>query len=189
MNTTSFLPSLELKAMNLKDFNSYNFNLYKKSKDKDDDAQTLTWDFDKLKSYYEIYLNIRVRQKSETKAIRYKFRQCKNTDFEKRGFVVSDQLKKSIERRLCPDQESINSDFYKVLNGYTNETERNSFSISIYKCSTSFGNYCQSNARIEQFSKQVFFTFYTLTSRADLEWKGSDNLSPIVVKDIFHSQF
>ena len=48
------------------------------------------------------------------------FRKCQVADFEKRGLVVSKELKGTYEKRLCPDINDENQDLFKVMNGYAN---------------------------------------------------------------------
>ena len=47
-------------------------------------------------------------------------------------------------------------DSYKVKNGYTNETERISFSIEIHKCQVNEpGDVCKSDEEIEQYLSKL----------------------------------
>ena len=59
-----------------------------------------------------------------TKTYKSVFRDCEKNDFYN---GVKDNV---IKGRFCPDTKT-NEEFYEVKNGYTNETERKSFSIEV----------------------------------------------------------
>ena len=54
------------------------------------------------------------------------------------------------------------------MNSYSNQTQRTSFAIEIFKCKVNplIGiNECQSDKNIDLLLKNIYFTLYTLTSR------------------------
>ena len=54
-------------------------------------------------------------------------------DFESRGVIVDEAFEKSIDGRFCPDIP-ITEEFNQVMNSYSNETLRHSFSVEIITC-------------------------------------------------------
>ena len=116
---------------------------------------------------------------------RFPYRKCRTSDFQKRGnFKIDDSFKTVIERRLCPDIED-DDDLYQVMNAYGDETERFSFATAIYRCNSS----CASEGRIQALLDNIYFTFYTVTERANTQWSSDNTHTHIVSKDVFHSQF
>lgn len=58
--------------------------------------------------------------------------------------------KSKVIDRLCPDMEAL-EEYYKVKNGYTNTTERISFSIEVHKCLvTKTQKSCKTDLEIEK---------------------------------------
>ena len=146
----------------------------------------MNFDYEKLKSYFQVFLEITHRQAgTDPQIYRFPYRKCRAGDFQKRGnFVVDDSFKAVIERRLCPDIEN-DDDLYQVMNAYSNETERFSFATAIYRCTRD----CVSEARISALLENIYFTLYTVTERANTQWSSDSTKSHIVSKDVFHSQF
>ena len=59
-----------------------------------------------------------------------KFRYCTKEDFESRGLKVDKAFQDNIENRLCPDyKKGEEPEFYKVMNKYSDENLRHSFSV------------------------------------------------------------
>ena len=99
------------------------------------------------------------------------FRKCSVKDFEKRGYLIDPDETKAYEKRLCPDVAFGKDIVYKIMNGYSNRKKRINFSIDIFKCKEKefFGNTCKNDTEIETFLREVYFTFYTLTSRVSYD--------------------
>ena len=53
-------------------------------------------------------------------------------------------------QRICPDTDHKLTEFYKIKNGYTNSTERFSFSLEIHKCDPSTNLECEDDAAITE---------------------------------------
>ena len=59
-----------------------------------------------------------------------KFRYCTREDFESRNVFVDRAFENSISNRLCPDyNKGHEPEFLKVMNKYSDETLRYSFSV------------------------------------------------------------
>ena len=95
-------------------------------------------------------------------------RYCEPEDFEDRFVMVDESFAKVISYRLCPDIKSDHK-FYQVQNGYTNETQRNSFSVEILTCMNIHDekDFCKSTTEIQEFLEVIYFTFYTVKGRVN----------------------
>ena len=69
-----------------------------------------------------------------------------------------------------------------MINSYSNETFRKSFSILMLKCEPHYGQKCKSDEEIQAFLKTVFFTFFTtyddfaFTNSAEVQRQSKDKL-------------
>jgi hypothetical protein len=100
--------------------------------------------------------------------------------------TIPESQKSAYEKRLCPDVTDEADDIYKIMNSYTNQTKRISFSINIFKCQVKKYinlNECASDDKIDLFLQNVYFTLYTLTNRVHYD----DVEKPWRVSDKFHS--
>ena len=64
-------------------------------------------------------------------------------------------------KRFCPAIENI-AEYYEIKNGYTNSTERISFSIEIVKCNRELGEECHDDQYVEKVLSYMYFTVYYL---------------------------
>ena len=87
---------------------------------------------------------------------------CKESDFTANGFDINDENRDSFMSRFCPDFDAI-KDYWRIKNGYTNQTERLSFSIEILKCNEdNYHGTCASDPDIDVVLKNIYFTMYYL---------------------------
>ena len=91
-----------------------------------DNESSIKLYLNKLSLYFEVVMNMMQRKKEGSVYHLAKFKHCTQEDFEKRGVKVDRAFLNNIEGRLCPDVKD-DEEFYKVLNGYTNENIRHSF--------------------------------------------------------------
>ena len=101
-------------------------------------------DLDKLYRHVVIEIGFNQRVHGKEKLILRPFRKCKLDDFVKTGIEIDEDTKLSILHRLCPDTDEY-IDWYKVKNSYSNQTERNSFQITIRKCNPKIEKICDSD--------------------------------------------
>lgn len=77
-------------------------------------------------------------------------------------------------------------EFYKIKNGFTNHTERVSFSMEVHLCDANVpSNECASNSEMELVVKQLFFTMYLLEETIELDSKDNLGKRPTMIKDVF----
>ena len=60
-------------------------------------------------------------------------KKCQPTDFDKKGFKMTDEFSKTLNKRLCPDIPKDDPN-YIIKNLYSNKKERINISIMIFKC-------------------------------------------------------
>ena len=64
---------------------------------------------------------------------------------------------------MCPDTDSeLLNEYFVIKNGYTNRTERLSFSIEIHKCNDRYNPECKPNEEIVDLLDKIYFNFYML---------------------------
>ena len=74
---------------------------------------------------------------------------------------------------MCPDIPSLENHLY-IKNGYSNQTERISFSIDIIPCEKEEDDSCQDADKIELALSNILFTLYYLEENID--FGTTDNL-------------
>ena len=75
--------------------------------------------------------------------------------------------------------------FYKIKNGYTNQTERASFSIEVHKCNIDHdGPLCKSDTEINEILEMLVFTMYNVEEKADLGSRKNIGARPTMIKDL-----
>ena len=109
---------------------------------------------------------------------------------------IDDAFHKVLENRLCPDFDGINSNstdpetrngsFYKVMNSYTNEQLRRSFSVEIWTCNSVLDKNCRTDSQITDFLNNFYFTMFTTNEKAEFT-KSNLNKRPVSIKDTVHS--
>lgn len=77
-------------------------------------------DYNKLRSYVRLILNIRLLKNNESKYIMSDFRMCTRQDFIDNGY--SENLNFDPRKFLCPDTDHIKQ-FYRLKNEYGNRKE------------------------------------------------------------------
>jgi hypothetical protein len=94
------------------------------------------------------------------------FRPCTAEDFTSNGIIFkSEGQKKAMQsRRICPDILK-NDPMWAVMNGYTDEEFRQSFSIELWSCNPKY-NKCKDDSEIEKFLKKTFYTVYLVSDNA-----------------------
>ena len=93
----------------------------------------MSFNLTQLNKYITFNVLIRHRHLQGDKFIRGSFKKCSVQQFIDNGYTPSKDEESIIKERLCPDMEHL-GDFYKIKNGYTNRTERVSFSLEIHQC-------------------------------------------------------
>jgi hypothetical protein len=93
-------------------------------------------------------LNINVRSTSGSTDIFKNFRPCRREDFTRNKINMTNEevAIKTIRHRICPDIEKDDKD-WEVINGYSNNQYRKSFSIKLLKCNPEYGT-CKSELEI-----------------------------------------
>lgn len=128
MEDFNFLPSIELV---LTDQSQHNQNDYGISNSKNEINMA------RISEYIQIVLNIKVRQAgSFVNHIRF-FRPCRGEDFLRNGLRLDDQraVDQYVRHRVCPDITE-RDPLFKVVNGYSNQEYRQSFSLELWKCNS-----------------------------------------------------
>lgn len=91
-----------------------------------------------------------------------------------------------MRHRICPDILE-RDPMFKVINGYTNEDFRQSFSLELWKCNSKYGGKkCRSDSEIRSFLKSVFFTIFAINSEVVFT---EDAEVLVTAKDRFLFQF
>lgn len=93
-----------------------------------------------------------------------------------------------IRRRVCPGIKE-NRRANQVRNGYSNETARIDYQVLITKCNLAVRGDCKDDKEISRVIAAFYITLYAIYGRAELSNAASYHGSPIIMKDIFHSQF
>ena len=117
----------------------------------------------KVNDYVNFVLNIKIRKPEGSENTIKKFRPCTEKDFHNNGIVFESPIvrQKTLEHRICPDIDK-NDEAWKVVNGYSNEQLRHSFSLMLTKCSLEFNSNCKNDTEIAKFLNSMFFTVYVV---------------------------
>ena len=115
--------------------------------------------------------------------IKSPFKKCDVKQFRDKGLNPDEAQKKKFVQRICPDMDHL-KDFYRVLNGYTNKTERVNFSIEVHRCTDPNDN-CESDEEIAHIVPMFYFTRYALEEIAELGSAENLGKRPTIVKDVF----
>ena len=70
--------------------------------------------------------------------------------------------------------------FIKIKNGYSNYTERVSFSFEIIECSKSQDQSCKEEGEIKNLLDNIFFTFFYVNENVEFGDKTSIGSRPII---------
>jgi len=124
-------------------------------------------DLEKLYKHVVLEIGFNHRVHGKEKLISRPFRKCKLEDIVKTGIKIDEDYKVGIESRLCPDTDEF-IDWYKVKNSYSNQTERNSFQITIRKCNPKIEKICDSDFKIEQVLNQLVWNLQTIYGQISL---------------------
>ena len=92
--------------------------------------------------------------------------------------------------RFCPELEDVKDD-YRVLNGYSNYTDRNSFAVEILKCNpekriAENKTECANETNIAKVLDLIYFTYYYLEENIQFANNKLHN-RPIETRDVYHS--
>ena len=92
------------------------------------------------------------------------FRQCIEQDFTSNGIKFENEkvAKLTLNARICPDLPKDDSR-WRVMNSYTNEMLRHSFSIMLIKCNPLLNSKCKNETEIEALLKKFYMTVYVVT--------------------------
>lgn len=195
MADTNFLPVLDMTLMGGKnDFRALHksdddVDLFNQT-DMDNDEWFKTFDIrnmneSKLMTYMKPQLKVKFRYSGEAYYVKTYFRRCTPDDFLQRGILPGDdKVLKVFTKRFCPDINDDFKKFWQVKNGYTNETERISFSVEIVKCNDAD---CKSEAQTQKIMNLMYFTVYTLEEAIDFKNPEKLNSRPVRVQTTFHS--
>jgi len=152
------------------------------------DEDTFPIDLQKLSLYFEFQLNMRRRTKGKSSYKISNFRKCKIEDFTRHGFEIGEFERSIYLNRFCPEIDDKVLDDYRVMNGYTNYTDRNSFAVEIIKCNINKNKNCKSENDIAKVLDLIYFTFYYLEESIQFANNKLGN-RPIETRDVYHSQF
>lgn len=108
---------------------------------------------------------------------------CEEKMFE----ILGNDKISNIERRLCPDMETI-KDVLRVKNSYIDKNERVSFSIQAVACDPNLET-CASTDDLDEFFNEVYFTTYVLSEKIAFGDSSNIGKRPVQSVDQFHSQF
>ena len=98
------------------------------------------------------------------------------------------ELISEFSKRMCPNFEQF-QDLLKVKGSYSNNFERQSFSIEIHACNKHYNPNCKEEPEIEQLLKYLYFTMYTVQAKVQFVNQKDPAASPMIFSDEFHSQF
>ena len=103
-----------------------------------------------VNQFVNFVLNIQIRKPSGYENVIKKFRPCVEEDFTKNKIQFKNQavIQKKLEHRICPDIDK-SDPVWKVVNDYSNEEFRQSFSLMLLKCNPTYGSKCKSEAEIQ----------------------------------------
>ena len=141
----------------------------------------------KVNEFVNFVVNIKIRKPNGFEDVMRKYRPCVEEDFTSNGikFSNNDVKQKTLQFRICPDIKKTDP-FWKVINGYTNEEFRQSFSLMLLKCNPKFNTKCKSDSEIQRFLKSMYFTVYLVTDDVVFNEDAEVELS---AKDKFFLQF
>ena len=115
----------------------------------DDNGEYRKFNIEKLKTYFEIVIDIRTRKREDDgsmsdKHIYVPFEQCSIEDFNKVKFIPKDEdeFKKEVGKLICPKFDGL-EEFFKVNGRYTDMKHRQSFSVEIYLCNSRYKDNCK----------------------------------------------
>jgi hypothetical protein len=135
----------------------------------DEDGQ---FEIERLNKFLQLSITVSERNYGEKKYYNIPWKRCTAQDFIKKGLKLSKYSRFEYEKRLCPDVTTEAEKIYKVMNSYSNQTERTYFAVEIFKCKVNplIGvNECQSDKNMDLLLKNIYFTLYTLTSRVNYD--------------------
>lgn len=89
---------------------------------------------------------------------------------------------------MCPNFGQFR-DLLKVKGSYSNNIERQSFSIEIHACNKEYNPNCKEEPEIEQLLKYLYFTMYTVQAKVQFVNQKDPAANPMIFSDEFHSQF
>jgi len=95
------------------------------------------------------------------------FEKCKLEDFASRHILIDEDTIGSKLNRFCPHIDMPNEPWYKVMNAYSDDHLRHSFSIEILTCFNKEPGYCKSKEEMEFFLENTYFTLYTISDMID----------------------
>ena len=114
------------------------------------------------------------------------FRRCTLDDFTRNGYTG--ELPLELEKILCPDIDAL-TDFYRIKNGYSNVTERSSFSLEIITCNKTIHEDCAEEDDIIEFVDHLIFTQYFVHESINFRNEANYGFRPTRIESTQYSQF
>ena len=113
-----WMPSVTMRVQQGDKAKLDSFDISKDTGPHNDDSYPI--DYDKLQKYVQFVMNVRVRDKDGSHHRIYKFRNCKESDFEEADIKITENFRRLIGNRFCPDVphgEEIKSLLFKGFGG------------------------------------------------------------------------
>jgi hypothetical protein len=116
----------------------------------------------------------------------YPMRRCRVEDFESKGYFFKSETDKELATyRFCPDIENI--EYLSLMNAYSNNFERMSFSMEFHTCLRTLGSSCQPAPNVKKMLDVAMFNIFILSEAAELGNTDNYEKTPLITRDTFHS--
>ena len=140
-----------------------------------------------VEQYIKFVLSIKVKSTYGSTDINYNFMPCTKEDFAKNGIDMETDQKaaeKMLKHRVCPNINKTDP-IWEVINSYSDEKFRKSFSVMLLKCNPDYGP-CKNETEIQNFLQYMFFTMFVVKN--DLIFDDNAEVS-LGSKEQFFLQF